>query len=226
MNTRRLLPALLFVLTACGLSIEASNPLLYVAQLEGTWTGEANPANEFRVIISGGQPKFVGTFDFTVDVVTPGGTTTYDGSADEESITLRDQGSGAVVLTGELVENTYLQLSDGRAFIKPFQPDFQGVWQDVNVPDRFYVLGASPGASGIVTGCADAASSNAAEGELQGTVAVTYSGDEFDPWQVDSDVAILRVSAPGFFVGHSAIRVKRIDGYIHLQRVDRVETCP
>ncbi|MHC4848751.1 MAG: hypothetical protein ACYTEG_09885, partial [Planctomycetota bacterium] len=97
MSYRRLLPALLFGLTACGLTIEASNPLLYVAQLEGTWTGEANPANEFRVTIPGGQPKFVGTFDFTVDVVTPGGTTTYDGSADEESITLRDQGSGAVV---------------------------------------------------------------------------------------------------------------------------------
>jgi hypothetical protein len=37
---------------------------------------------------------------------------------------------------------------------------------------------------------------------------------------------LLSVKAPAFFVGHSAIRVKRIDGYIHLQRVDRVETCP
>ncbi|MHC4848592.1 MAG: hypothetical protein ACYTEG_09075, partial [Planctomycetota bacterium] len=154
MNHRLLLPALLFGLTACGLSIEASNPLLYVAQLEGTWTGEANPANEFRVTIPGGQPKFVGTFDFTVDVVTPGGTTTYDGSADEESITLRDQGTGAVVLTGEMVENTYLRLSDGRAFIKPFAADFIGVWEDVNVAGRFYKIDSQPAGPDTSIGCA------------------------------------------------------------------------
>jgi hypothetical protein len=43
---------------------------------------------------------------------------------------------------------------------------------------------------------------------------------------VQDTVGYLAVRAPAFFVGYSAIRIKRIDGYIHLQRIDSPNDCP
>ena len=209
---RRLIPALLIGMTACGVSIENSKPLLFVAPLEGTWTLDTDPNTEFRVTIPGGQPLFGAQFDFTVDIVDAGGTTTYDGSADEQTLTLRDPGTGATVLTGEFLENSMFGLSDGRRFVKPFDVDLTGVWQDVNQPGRYYVVEAQGYVATVVNG---------------GVVTVLYDHDDIESWRVyDTDTGLLAVRAPGFFVGHSAIRIKRIDGYIHLQRANRTESCP
>ena len=226
MSRRCLLLAALSALPACGISIEASEPLVFVAPLEGTWELETNPATQFQVSIPGGQPRFTGQFDFSADLVAPGGTTSYDGSADEESFTLRDPGTGALLLDGRFLDNTMLRLSDGRVFVKSFAPDFVGVWEDVNHADRFYVLESQQGGAGIALGCAVFRDPERTSAEAEGPLDVTYRGDEIDVWRVEEATALLAVRAPAVFVGHSAIRIKRIDGYIHLQRVDRVETCP
>ena len=212
----------------CGLSVERSEPLVNVAPLEGTWTLETDPNSEFRVSVPGGQPLFTAQFNFTVDIVGFGGTTSFDGSADEETITLRDQGTGAVVLTGSVIDNEFLQLSDGRMFTKAFTPEFVGTWQDVNVPSRFYVLESqSSPTAGIADGCSiiRASEGTVLKKNIEGTVEVDYDGDTIALWRITED-EILSLRAPGFFVGYSAIRIKRIEGFIHLQRVDRAEACP
>ena len=231
MILRRTLSALIVFVTACGISIEASEPLAFVAQLEGTWTLETDANTEFRVTIPGGQPLYATQFDFAVDIVSPSGTTTYDGTADERSITLRDPGSGALVLAGAISQNEFLRLTDGRVFTKPFEPSLPGIWEDVNVPGRRYVVEIQQASEGLnegnASGCARPASNRVASTEeVEGALTINYRGDVIDLWRVEEGSGILAVRAPGYFVGHSAIRVKRIEGFIHLQRVDRVEACP
>ena len=54
----------------------------------------------------------------------------------------------------------------------------------------------------------------------------TYTGDVIDLFRVTEPSGIVNVSAPGFFVGASSIRIKRVNGFIHLQRVDAIGACP
>lgn len=226
MNRRTILIATLVALPACGIPIDESAPLVFVAPLEGTWVLETDPATELQVSIPGGQPEFTAQFDFTADLVTPGGTTSFDGSADEESITLRDPGTGAILLDGRLPDNTILELSDGRIFRKAFVPALVGVWEDVNYPTRFYVVESQQGAAGTAVGCAVDRDPERSSLDAQGALDVAYQGDLIDLWRVSEDAGLLAVRAPAIFVGYSAIRIKRIDGYIHLQRANKVEVCP
>jgi hypothetical protein len=226
MIQRGVLLLTLCALPACGISIEASEALVVVAPLDGTWELETDPNTELVITVPGGQPRFTAQFDFTADIVTPSGTTSYDGSADERSVTLRDPGTGAILLDATLMDNTMLRLSDGRIFRKAFNADLIGVWQDVNYPSRFYIVDAVLVPGRAVAGCAVDQDQKIATRDAQGRLGVTYEGDTIGLWRVEETGTILAVSAPAYFVGFSAIRVKRIDGYIHLQRVDRAERCP
>ena len=136
-----LLTSLLFV--GCGLSIEKSKPLTFVAPLQGVWTDSADADVELRITVTGGNYPFNGQFGFAADIVDTGAgtTTSYVGSADGETFELRDPGTNAVLLTGLISELdlTSLLLSDLSVFNKPFVPDFlSGTWQDVNFVDRTY----------------------------------------------------------------------------------------
>jgi len=209
---------------ACGISISASEPLTYVAPLEGTWTSETDANVEFRMSVAGGQPLYETQFDFTAELDDGGGTTSYDGTADGDAITLRDPGSGAVVLTGTIEDNTMLRLEDGRTFTKPFEPELVGVWQDVNYPERYYIVTAQ--SNNLASGCAVSNSPDLRAQDAEGDLDIAFAGVDISLWRVIDDSGLLTVRAPAFFVGYSSIRVKRIDGYIHLQRVDEPVSCP
>jgi hypothetical protein len=174
MHRRLPLFTILLVLPACGLSIEASEPLVFVAPLEGTWVLETDPSTELRVSVPGGQPRFAGQFDFAADLVTPGGTTSYDGSADEELVTLRDPATGAILLDAVFLDNTMIRLSDGRIFRKAFTQDLLGVWQDVNYPTRFYIVEVQQPTAGTASGCAVDLEPRSTPVDAQGRLNVIY----------------------------------------------------
>ena len=230
-QTPRTLLALMFgafLTVGCGLSIERSKPLIFVAPLEGVWTDTTDSDVELRVAITGGGYPFNGQFSFTADIVDTGSgaTTSYVGSADEETFELRDPMTNALLLSGSMTELdlTLLLLSDLRVFTKPFVPDFlSGTWQDVNVADREYHLDTDNG-NGVAQGCALIPVS--LTDDVGGTLFVDYTGDTIDLFRVVEPTGLIRVSAPGFFVGASAMRIKRVNGFVHLQRVNRISACP
>jgi len=221
-----LLASLLFV--GCGLSIEKSKPLTFVAPLQGVWIDSADSDIELRVMVTGGNYPFNGQFSFAADIVdTDAGTTTsYVGSADGETFELRDPATGALLLSGSVTEEalTSLLLSDQRVFSKPFVPDFlSGTWQDVNFSDRRYHFDSDNG-SGTATGCA--LIPVGVEDDIGGVTIATYTGDAIDLFRVKNSTGAVRISAPGFFVGASSIRIQRVNGFVHLQRVDQIGICP
>ena len=72
MRIKTLAPLLLAAVTACGIPISESEPLVFVAPLEGEWTLETDANTTLTFTIPGGQPLYDGNFDFTAELVEPG----------------------------------------------------------------------------------------------------------------------------------------------------------
>ena len=208
----------------CGISIEDSAPLTFVAPLEGTWTLNLDTDVELRITIPGGQDLFATDFTFSAEIEDAGGTTEYDGTASGQTFELRDPDTGALVLSGEMLleSASTLLLSDGSIYGKTFDPDFTtGTWQDVNHPTRYYKFVSQDATT--AAGCA--VDTDPDQDEVEGTLTALFTGEDIDEFRV-SDGGALTVRAPAFFYGASAMRIRRIEGFLHLQRVDRDEPCP
>jgi hypothetical protein len=67
--------------------------------------------------------------------------------------------------------------------------------------------------------------SNEDEDEIDGTLRIVYLGDLIQTFEVQTEGGLLRVRSPGAFLGTSAIRIDRIEGFLHLQRRDVNGTC-
>ncbi|MHC4953447.1 MAG: hypothetical protein ACYTGZ_06125 [Planctomycetota bacterium] len=217
-----------FAAVACGLPISESKPLTYVAPLEGTWINTSDPDVEFRFIIPGGQDLFAPQFSFTAEMedVSGGAVTTYAGTADADTFELRDPGTGALLLTGQMVlDGTELfELSDGSIYSKPFVPNLlTGTWVDVNFPDREYRFESQDAVT--ASGCAEVLEATKDDPDLDGNVNLEYDGEDITEFRVDKD-DVIRVLAGGRFFGASAMRINRVGGFLHLQRVDKFSSCP
>jgi len=219
---------LLLSAVGCGVAISDSRPLTFVAPLEGTWTQRTNSAVELRITIPGGQDLFAGDFDFTAEIVdtNTNDTTSYAGSATELTFELRDPDTDAIVLTGEMLLESAaaLVLSDGDTYDKSFRPDLtSGVWQDVNHPTRFYHFESQDDVAETAGGCATDTEPNS--DDIEGVLIAEFAGEDVPVFRV-TDGGVLSIRSAGFFYGASAMRVKRVDGFLHLQRVDLVGACP
>jgi hypothetical protein len=212
----------------CGIPISESAPLSFVAPLEGTWTLRTDSDVELRITIPGGQDLFASDFVFGAEIVdtATGATTSYDGSASGQTFELRDPDTAALVLTGEMVleSASTLSLSDGSVYDKEFDPDLtSGTWQDVNRPTRYYKFVTQDDMARTAAGCAADIDPN--DDDIEGELTASFDGEDLLEFRV-TDGGLLTIRSVGYFYGASAMRIRRVEGFLHLQRIDRNDACP